>query len=37
MSNGGKHSNELNTHDMSGNVWGWCSDGYDRFFLWKSN
>ena len=27
-----KLPNELNIYDMSGNVWEWCSDGYDKDF-----
>lgn len=28
---GTKQANELGIYDMSGNVWEWCSDGYDSY------
>jgi formylglycine-generating enzyme required for sulfatase activity len=28
---GGKQANELGIYDMSGNVWEWCRDRYDKY------
>ena len=33
---GKKNPNELNIYDISGNVWEWCDDGYDKDFYKKS-